>query len=69
MKKLLGFSIFVLILSACSQTNNQPQGTSPDPEVKKALQECQQEVGQAQDQVKFDTCMRQKGFERPENPM
>lgn len=37
-----------------------------NPQVEEALKACQQSVGASQDQVKFDACMKEKGFVKPD---
>lgn len=72
MKKLLGISVFALMLTACSQGKTEQPQAQPQPltqeqlqqEVQKAAQACQQELGNKPTREQFDACMSQKGFER-----
>ncbi|MDU8923450.1 hypothetical protein RYD26_00700 [Pasteurellaceae bacterium LIM206] len=74
MKKLLGIAAVTMALAACSSHSDNrpqpPQGQGPqggaNPQVEAALKACHESVGQTQDQAKFDACMKEKGFERPE---
>ncbi|WGE42296.1 hypothetical protein [Actinobacillus equuli] len=70
MKKLLGISTLAVLLAACSSPN-EPSQVSQVAEanslskVEEALKACQESVGESKDQIKFDACMKEKGFERP----
>lgn len=69
MKKLLGISTLVLLLTACSSSNEHSQvaqiaKSAPSSLVEEALKACQASVGESKDQMKFDACMKDKGFER-----
>ncbi|MDG4951630.1 hypothetical protein NYR70_00105 [Actinobacillus equuli subsp. equuli] len=78
MKKLFGIStlavllavLLVVLLTACSAPNGPaqaPQVTETNSlyKVEEALKACQESVGESKDQIEFDACMREKGFERP----
>ncbi|WGE50834.1 hypothetical protein NYR75_00100 [Actinobacillus equuli subsp. haemolyticus] len=70
MKKLLGISTLAVLLAACSSPNEPTQVsqvTEADSlaKVEEALKACQESVGESKDQIEFDACMREKGFERP----
>ncbi|SUT85467.1 secreted protein [Actinobacillus ureae] len=70
MKKLLGISTLAVLLAACSSPNEPTQVsqiTEADSlaKVEEALKACQESVDESKDQIKFDACMKEKGFERP----
>ncbi|UKH24941.1 hypothetical protein [Actinobacillus pleuropneumoniae] len=70
MKKSLGISTLAVLLAACSSPNEPTQVSqvteaSSLTKVEEALKACQESVGESKDQIKFDACMKEKGFERP----
>lgn len=71
MKKLLGISALAMMLAACSSSHDRPQppqahgGHAHNPQIEAALKACHEAVGQTKDQAKFETCMKEKGFEKP----
>ncbi|WGE87657.1 hypothetical protein NYR88_00100 [Actinobacillus equuli subsp. haemolyticus] len=70
MKKSLGISTLAVLLAACSSPNDPTQVSqvteaSSLTKVEEALKACQESVGESKDQIKFDACMKEKGFERP----
>lgn len=70
MKKLLGISTLAVLLVACSSPNESSQVSQVTEinslsKVEEALKACQESVGESKDQIKFDACMKEKGFERP----
>ncbi len=69
MKKLLGISTLAVLLAACSSPNELTQVSQVTEanslvKVEEALKACQESVGESKDQIKFDACMKEKGFER-----
>ncbi|ABY69874.1 hypothetical protein [Actinobacillus pleuropneumoniae] len=69
MKKSLGISTLAVLLAACSSPNDPAQVSqvteaSSLTKVEEALKACQESVGESKDQIKFDACMKEKGFER-----
>ena len=69
MKKLLGISTLAVLLAACSSPNELTQVSQVTEDnslakVEEALKACQESVGESKDQIKFDACMKEKGFER-----
>lgn len=76
MKKLLGISVFALMLTACSQGQTEQPQQPQQPltqeqiqqEANKAAMECQKELGDKPTRAQFDACMDKKGFQRIEAP-